>query len=108
MPIQRRRAPIRMQTRPVVREHDELDADQAQRAIGHRFVDQRFRLIRVQYAVEDTARLDVMHAHRAGIGSADAWGASDPRFGLVERDVDIEVWSSSCAYLVDQWRNAAL
>src|SRR5262249_30269704 len=48
MSVERGRSTLRMKLRPVACDDDELDADQAQRAIWQRFVDQGFGLVRVQ------------------------------------------------------------
>src|SRR5690242_4027084 len=85
MSVDDRRLPVRMQSGPVARYNDELDADQTKRAVGERFVDQRFRLTCVQDSVADATRQDEMHAHRARTRAAHARRGGHPAFS--HRDV---------------------
>lgn len=57
---------------PLVGQNKVVGADELQAAIGKRFVDDDLRLGRVDDATPDECAVDEMHAHGAGVGTADA------------------------------------
>src|SRR5579872_4210529 len=89
-----------MQIRPSPGEHDVLDADQAQRAIRLRLVDQRLRLVSVEDSVLDAVHLDVVNAHRSHIRAADTGRTLDPALG--DRDVHIQVFLRRAAHALHE------
>src|SRR5689334_19214048 len=105
MTIDCRGAAIWMQACPVVRAHDELDSDQAKRATGKRFVNQRLGLVRIEHAIANSTGQNEVHTHGALVRSTHARCTWHPSFG--GRDVDITIAGGGAAHLINEWAEAA-